>query len=81
MHNRLRQLCKLMIAALLIIMLPQTAVAQSSGFEFAIRIDGNTYDVYIRPVATPNAPNLTLTSQVTLKVPHAIGETSFKSVT
>ncbi|MCB0124206.1 MAG: hypothetical protein KDE58_18250, partial [Caldilineaceae bacterium] len=59
-------------------MSPQTAVAQSSGFEFKILIDGNTYEVYIRPLATPAAPNLTLTSQITLKVPHAVGADKFE---
>ena len=35
------------------------------------------YEVYLRPKLTPAAPNLTLTAQITLKVPHGSGTNNF----
>ena len=47
------------------------------GIEFGIFYRRGTYEVYMRPNANPKAPNLTLTAQVTLKVPHAKGVNRF----
>jgi len=47
------------------------------GLEFGLFYRRGVYEVYMRPNADPQAPNLTLTAQVTLKVPHAVGLNRF----
>ncbi|MEZ4861095.1 MAG: SdrD B-like domain-containing protein [Caldilineaceae bacterium] len=49
----------------------------SLGIEFGIFYRHGLYEVYMRPNADPHAPNLTLTSQVTIKAPHAVGLSRF----
>lgn len=52
---------------------PVLAPTATQGIAYKIALTGNTYEVYMRPDITPSAPNLTLTAQVTLKVPHGTG--------
>lgn len=42
-----------------------------AGIEFKVAYENGAYAVYMRPNVTPEGLNLTLTSQVTIKVPHA----------
>ena len=42
-----------------------------AGIEFRVAYEEGAYAVYMRPNVTPDGLNLTLTSQVTIKVPHA----------
>jgi hypothetical protein len=51
---------------------PTATLLATEGLAYKIILTGNTYEVYLRPDTTPNAPNLTLTAQVTLKVPHGV---------
>ena len=51
---------------------PAATALATEGVAYKIILTGNTYEVYLRPDITPNAPNLTLTAQVTLKVPHGV---------
>lgn len=46
--------------------------APTEGVEYSIRWDGTSglYRVYIRPVATPAAPDIPISAQVTIRVPH-----------
>jgi hypothetical protein len=55
------------------------ALTQSSqaGLEFKVAFNNGRYEVYLRPTHTPEAPNLTLTAQVTLKVPHGADANQF----
>jgi hypothetical protein len=52
---------------------PPAAVAATQGIAYKLILTGNTYELYMRPDMTPSAPNLTLTAQVTIKVPHGTG--------
>lgn len=45
-------------------------------YKLVLADDGQTYEIWMRPVATPK-PDLSLSGQVTLKVPH---EANFKAV-
>ncbi|HMT93853.1 IPTL-CTERM sorting domain-containing protein [uncultured Thiothrix sp.] len=47
--------------------------APTEGVEFSIRWDATSslYRVYMRPVSTPAAPDITMSAQVTIRVPHA----------
>jgi hypothetical protein len=62
---------------------PQTAQAASGGIEYRITFNAalGRYEVYLRPTATPSAPNQTVTAQVTLKAPHVTGLGSFNPAT
>lgn len=60
--------------------IPQPAVAASaasSGIEFRIAESGGTYTVYMQPNITPDAPNATVSAQVSIKVPHVAGAAHF----
>ena len=48
------------------------------GVTFKLVFTNGVYEVYMRPNVTPAIPNLTLTSQVTIKVPHRTGDERFK---
>ncbi|MEZ4664535.1 MAG: hypothetical protein R2911_43940 [Caldilineaceae bacterium] len=48
-----------------------------SGIEFGLRYADGRYIVSMRPNVTPDAPNQSLSAQVTLKVPHAEGADRF----
>ena len=56
---------------------PHTCVVEQPGVEFKLIFNNGFYEVYLRPNITPASPNLTLTGQVTLKVPHALGTNRF----
>jgi len=49
----------------------------SIGIEFAIAYNNGIYELFMRPNGTPNEPILTLTSQMTIKVPHGVGADRF----
>ncbi len=82
---------RLVIAALVILIMPNTAWALpavesdrvvaapvQSGMEYKIALNGDTYEVLMRPQGTPTEPNLTLTAQITIKVPHGTGADRFE---
>ena len=48
-----------------------------AGIEFKVAYENGAYAVYMRPNVTPEGLNLTLTSQVTVKVPHSGGADRF----
>jgi len=54
-----------------------TIAVKQKGITFQIIFNQGNYEVYLRPSSTPVAPNLTLTAQVTVKVPHAVGANRF----
>ncbi|MCE7982233.1 MAG: cadherin [Caldilinea sp. CFX5] len=49
-----------------------------AGIEFKVAYENGAYAVYMRPNVTPEGLNLTLTSQVTIKAPHADGDARFE---
>lgn len=49
----------------------------AAGIEFKVAYENGAYAVYMRPNVTPEGLNLTLTSQVTIKAPHADGAGRF----
>lgn len=49
-----------------------------AGIEFKVAYENGAYAVYMRPNITPEGLNLTLTSQVTIKAPHADGAERFE---
>jgi len=51
--------------------------ATGDGIEFRVAYAEGRYAVYMRPTVDATGPALTLTSQVTLKVPHASGADRF----
>ena len=85
--NRLKHKIALLAGALLIWLTPvQVAMAADDAVaatdaeaNFAFKVDYNNgrYAVYMKPNASPEAFNLTLTSQVTLKVPHGVDSSRF----
>jgi len=52
--------------------------AVPDGVAFKLAFNNGVYEVYMRPNLTPATPNLTLTAQVTIKVPHSTGAERFK---
>lgn len=50
----------------------------NAGIEFKVAYENGAYAVYMRPNITPDGLNLTLTSQVTIKAPHAAGADRFE---
>lgn len=48
-----------------------------AGIEFKVAYENGAYAVYMRPNMTPEGLNLTLTSQVTIKVPHGVDANRF----
>lgn len=73
----------LLLALLLLWWTPPAAQAASTqpetpaGVEFRLDQQGEVYEVYLRPQITPEFPNLTLTAQVTIKVPHGTAAERF----
>lgn len=67
------------VVFLLLMQAGQTVSAAAGGVEYRIAWDASDqrYHVYLRPTTTP-APDLSLTAQVTLRVPHATGSNQFK---
>lgn len=57
----------------------RSATAADAGFAFKVAYNRDRYEVFMRPNATADALNLTLTAQVTLKVPHATGAARFNA--
>lgn len=49
----------------------------AAGIEFKVAYENGAYAVYMRPNVTPEGLNLTLTSQVTVKVPHGVDADRF----
>ncbi|MBX3011515.1 MAG: hypothetical protein KF832_08395 [Caldilineaceae bacterium] len=81
MKNRQRiypLICGLLTVFLFLTVGIQPAAAQAPAFQFKLLITGNTYEVYIRPLSLADGTNATLTAQVTLKVPHAVGMNRFQ---
>lgn len=78
--QRIRYISVLLFGTLLLFMASQVSFAQERGIEFRISLneDGETYEVYMRPSHTIETPNRTMTSQVTIKVPHATGDDRFQ---
>lgn len=66
------------MACLFLLQGSQAAYAAAGGVEYRIAWDGadKRYHVYIRPTTTPD-PDLSLTAQLTLRVPHAGGGDKF----
>jgi len=82
-----KQKFALLIGALLLCLAPAHAAfaadeavsAQdaSAGLAFKVAYNNGRYSVFMKPNATPDSLNITLTAQVTLKVPHAVGADRF----
>lgn len=65
-----------------ILLLTVVGLAQAQeGVEYGVRlaVDGQNYELVMKPVTTPR-PDMTLTAQFTLKVPHATGVQRFEMV-
>lgn len=60
------------IALLLTAQTGYALAASTEGVEFSVRWDGASglYKVYMRPLSTPAAPDITMSAQVTIRVPH-----------
>ena len=73
MKKSLKQAVFRGIALVLAAQAGYTFAAPTEGVEYSIRWDGTSglYRVYIRPVATPAAPDIPISAQVTIRVPHA----------
>src|SRR5690242_11273854 len=56
---------------------PWAKAADQPGVEFKVIFNNGLYEVYLRPNITPAYPNVTLTAQVTLKMPHGSGANNF----
>ncbi len=67
------------IGLLSLLIMPNSALAAQSagGIEFRVAYTDGRYEVFMRPNINATGPALTLTAQVTLKVPHAIGADRF----
>ncbi len=70
----------MLIGLLSLLLVPNSVLAASDGEGVAFRVAyGNgVYRVYMRPSQSPTGPAITLTAQVTLKVPHATGADRFQ---
>ncbi|MEN9502910.1 MAG: hypothetical protein RI964_2195 [Pseudomonadota bacterium] len=57
----------------------QSAFAATDGVEFKVAWSSadNRYHVYMRPTSTPTPKDISMTGQVTLRVPHATGTDKF----
>ena len=55
-----------------------SAPVRSGGIQFGLRYDGQRYVVSMRPTVTPDAPNQSLSIQVTMRVPHRTGSARFQ---
>jgi len=70
------------IGLLSLLIVPNSALATSSaaGIEFRVAYSNGRYEVFMRPTVDATGPALTLTAQVTLKVPHAAEESRFEAM-
>ncbi|MEZ4861096.1 MAG: hypothetical protein R3C14_07315 [Caldilineaceae bacterium] len=82
--NRMKILLSMLAGLLVLAMTPHVSMAaptmrpsldagstDSVGIEFKVAYEEGVYALYMRSNVTPDGLNLTLTSQVTIKVPHA----------
>lgn len=78
MKKSIRQAVSQGLVALALLQVGQTALAASGGVEYKITWNSsdNRYHLFMRPTTTPS-PDLHLTGQVTIKVPHATGSDKF----
>jgi len=77
----LKQKLALLIGALLLCLAPaQAAFAadDAAGVAFKVAYSNGRYEVVMQSAATPEEYNITLTAQVTLKVPHGVGADRFE---
>lgn len=74
----IRQTVLLPLTFLLLMQAPQVALAIDGGVEYRVAWNASDerYHVYMRPDSTPT-PDLSLTAQVTLRVPHGTGANQF----
>ncbi|MCB0126883.1 MAG: hypothetical protein KDE58_31705 [Caldilineaceae bacterium] len=82
--NRFYTTMLLLIGLLSLIVQPNIAVAAPSntmtatdGIEFRIAHVNGNYEVYMRPNVDATGPAITLTAQVTIKVPHGVDANRF----
>jgi hypothetical protein len=54
------------------------AIPSAPGVQFKLAREGNRYVVYMRPTVTPEQPGLTMTAQVTIRVPHGVDADRFR---
>jgi len=73
----LRQTALHCLAFLLLLQLSAVALASDGGVAYRVAWDATheRYRVYLRPSSTPS-PDLSLTGQITLRVPHGLVNTS-----
>lgn len=69
----------MLIGLLMLLVVPNSALAAetANGIAFRVAYANGRYEVYLRPNVNASGPALTLTSQVTLKVPHATAADRF----
>ncbi|MBX3011514.1 MAG: hypothetical protein KF832_08390 [Caldilineaceae bacterium] len=69
-----------MIGIVSLLLMPNRALAAdaATGIAFRIAYNEGRYEVYMRPSANAAGPALTLTAQVTIKVPHATDSNRFE---
>ena len=79
--NRIYTKLVMLVGLFSLLITPNAAMASpaaTNGIEFRIAYVGQTYEVYMRPNVDPDGPALTLTAQVTLKVPHGTDANRFQ---
>ncbi len=79
--NRIFARVMVLLALSGLLIMPNVAMAAPEvpeGIEFRIAYANGEYEVYMRSNLDPSGPALTLTSQVTLKVPHGVGAEQFQ---
>lgn len=78
MKKSLKQAVLRGIALLLVTQTGYVLAAPTEGVEYSIRWDtaNSVYRVYVRPIATPT-PDLTMSAQITIRVPHAAAPDQF----
>jgi hypothetical protein len=60
------------------LVLEEALAPTTPGVQFKLAREGNRYAVYMRPTVTPEQPALTMTAQVTVRVPHGTGADRFE---
>ena len=78
MKKSLKQAVLRGITLLIVTQTGYVLAAPTEGVEFSIRWDAanSVYRVYVRPIATPT-PDLTMSAQITIRVPHAAAPEQF----
>ncbi|MEZ4675842.1 MAG: hypothetical protein R2932_16580 [Caldilineaceae bacterium] len=83
--NRIYTKIMMVLGLLSLVILPNVAMAAplhattaTDGIEFRIAYADGNYEVYMRPNIAASGPALTLTAQVTLKVPHGVDANRFQ---